>query len=441
MTPITDTPPGAPSGPRLLARVRDELRAFPRQFWLLAAGFVVLLTGVDMCFPFQTTYLHDRLGISMTAIGLLLGIPLLAALPFYVLNGIVTDRYGRKPAMITGICFVTTLYTTLALSGAVWQIAVVISLEAAFGWALFLTGSNAMVADLVPFRRRAEAYSITRVAVHIGMVAGPLTASALIARDPTYRTLFLTGASICLVFVLIVAAGFRETRPAATRADSSLRATARGYGVVLRDRRFLVFCAIALLPLYGFGQIWTILPVMLRNAQDMPAQTWGLVVAFYGVSVAIFQYPVIRLLRAKDHVVLMAVASALVGLGLGGAVLVPWGPLTFVAVFVLGQGVLLLVPISSAVSAAMAPVALRGRYMGTWILAQEAGYALGPTFGGMAMDGLGERGAALVALICGLTGAVLYAALARRFRAADAAAAAAADALAAGAPPAAPPGA
>ena len=54
--------------------------------------------------------------------------------------------------------------------------------------------------------------------------------------------------------------------------------------------------------------------------------------------------------------------------------------------FVLGQGALLLIPISSTVSAEMAPVALRGRYMGTWTLVQEAGYALGPLFGGMAMD-------------------------------------------------------
>jgi len=117
---------------------------------------------------------------------------------------------------------------------------------------------------------------------------------------------------------------------------------------------------------------------------------------------------------------------------------VPWGVATLVCVFVLGQGALLLIPISSTVSAEMAPVALRGRYMGTWTLVQEAGYALGPTFGGMAMDGFGERGAALIVIACGLTGAALYAALARRFRVADATAAAL---LAADTPPSGPPGA
>jgi MFS family permease len=421
-----DPEAGAPSRAGLIGRARAEFRVFPRQFWLLAFGFFVLLSGIDMCFPFETTYLHDRLGISMTTIGLLLGVPLLIAIPVYILDGVITDRYGRKPAMIVGVCFVAVLYSTLALSGVVWHIAVAVSLEAAFGWALFLTGSNAMIADLVPIERRAEAYGITRVALHIGMVAGPLIGAVIIARDPTYRSLFLTGVSICVVFILLVVFAFRETRPAAARAESSIGETVRGYGHVLRDRRFLAFCAIAFLPLYAFGQIWSTLPVMLRNAQGMPVSTWGYVVAFYALGVVVFQYPMIRLLRKKDHVLLMAAASALIGLGLGGAVLVPWGALTFASMFVLGQGALLLIPISSTVSAEMAPVALRGRYMGTWTLVQQAGYALGPTFGGMAMDGLGEQGAALVIVACGLTGATLYVALARRFRLADAAAEAAA---------------
>lgn len=407
---------GSTGSRSLPARAAAELRQFPRQFWLLAFGVFILLSGLDMCFPFESTYLHDRLGISMTTVGLLLGVPLLAALPFYVLDGAITDRFGRKPAMVTGICFVVGLYTTLAFAGVVWQIAIAISLEAAFGWALFLTGSNAMVADLVPMKRRAEAYGITRVALHIGMVLGPLIGAVLIARDPTYRLMFLMGAGIMAFFVVLVLVAFRETRPPEAKTGASMSATLKGYGTVLHDRRFLAFCAIAVLPLFVFGQIWSVLPVMLRNAHDVSPRTWGFLIAFYALSVVIFQYPVIRALRGRDHIKVMAVASLLVGLGMAGAVLVPWGPLTFVCMFLLGQGVLLLIPISSSIAAAMAPIELRGRYMGAWVLAQEAGYALGPTFGGMAMDGLGERGAALLAMGCGLTGAALYAALARRLR-------------------------
>ena len=62
----------------------------------------------------------------------------------------------------------------------------------------------------------------------------------------------------------------------------------------------------------------------------------------------------------------------------------------------------------------------------------------------MAMDRLGESGAALVIVACGLTGAALYAGLARRLHAVDAAAEAAdgpatAELMAGDAPPTAPP--
>ena len=450
-TPSSGAPPRAsssdgtpPARAGVLARARVELSVFPRQFWLLAGGFFVLLVGIDMCFPFETTYMHDRLGFSMTTIGLLLGIPLLAALPFYILDGAIADRYGRKPSIVIGICTVAGLYLTLAFAGSLWQIAIAVSIEAAFGWALFLTGSNAMVADLVPLERRAEAYGITRVTLHIGMVVGPLLAAVILAVDDDYRWLFLAGASVCAVYILIVLVFFRETLPREARSGESLPATLRGYATVLRDRRFLAFCSIALLPLYAFGQIWSIFPVMLRNAHGVSPRDWGLLLAFYALSVAVCQYPMIRWLRRRDHIKLMAVASALIGLGLGGAVLVPWGVLTFACVFLLGSGVLLFIPMSSTISAELAPVALRGRYMGTWTLVQMAGYALGPTFGGTAVDRLGESGAALVIVACGLTGAVLYWGLARRLQAVDAAAGAAeepvtAELIAGGPPPSAPP--
>ena len=73
---------------------------FPPQFWLLTAGILVYAIGVDMCFPFETLFLNGRLHISMTTVGLLLGITGLAGLPFQVLGGAFADRFGRRGVLV-----------------------------------------------------------------------------------------------------------------------------------------------------------------------------------------------------------------------------------------------------------------------------------------------------------------------------------------------------
>ena len=44
-------------------------RDFPRQFWLLVGDTFLCLVGYDLGHPFETVYLHNRLGVSMATVG------------------------------------------------------------------------------------------------------------------------------------------------------------------------------------------------------------------------------------------------------------------------------------------------------------------------------------------------------------------------------------
>ena len=251
-----------------------------------------------------------------------------------------------------------------------------IAVEAAFGGAQYITASNAMVADLTPFERRAEAFSIVRVALNVGIIVGPLCAVPLIARDPSFRTSFIAGGAVCGLFLVMVAALFRETRPAGVQV-TSVRASFRGYAEVLRDRRLVVFCFATLLPLQAFGQIWVTLPIVLSELHGVSAQGWSLTLAVYGACTALLQYPAVRLLRRVHPLSQLALASALLGAGVAGVAAAPW-PFTLACVALLSAGTALLIPICATVVSELAPAALRGRYMGAWTLVFMGGYALGP---------------------------------------------------------------
>jgi len=393
-------PPGRTS------RIAAELKTLPRQFWLLAAGTFVYLIGVEMCYPFETIYMRDVLGVSVTAIGLIVGITMFATLPMQVVGGALCDRYGRRPVLAVGIAGSMTLYIGLGLTHQLWLVVALIAFEAAFGWAQFITASNAMVADLTPLPRRAEAFSISRVALNAGITLGPLAAAPLIALDPTFRLPFLAAGAVCGLCLLFVLTLLRETRPPETKRLSVVAAFA-GYGLVLRDRRMVAFCLVALLPLFGFGQIWVTMPIMLGDLHGVSAQQWALLMVVYGVAMATLQYPVIRLFSKYDHMWLMSLSALFIGAGMGAAAFVPY-PATFACMFLICLGIVLLIPISSTVVSNLSPADLRGRYMGMWTLVYMGGYAMGPLLGGWAMAQLGGRGAFAVIAAAGLLGAALF---------------------------------
>ncbi len=392
---------------RSLVAARRAAAAFPPQFWLATGGILVYVVGVDMCFPFETFYLNNGLHISMTVVGRLLGLTTLAGLSLQIVGGALADRLGRRVVLVVSVCGSAVLYIGLALSHSFPQVVAVVLFEACFGWSMFLTGSNAMVTDLVGGPRRAEAFSIVRTAINASMVIGPLIALPFLAGRPDYRVLFAAGGGVCLFFLVVVAL-LGETRPAARSA------AAAGWARVLRDGRLLTFCAVTLLPFYGFGQIVSIFPVAMERAHGISADQWGRLIIVYALGLSLLQFPVVRLIRSWNPLPLLAAGSALTGVGLGLAPVLPWGWESVVLVLLISLGVVILVPVGSTVVAAFAPVELRGRYMGAWTIVYLGGYAFGPLCGGWALDRLGARPAFLVAGGAGLAGAACFLALATR---------------------------
>jgi len=413
-------------------RITADLRMLPRQFWVLAAGVFVYLIGVELTYPYETLYLNGELGISMTTVGLILGVTLFATLPLQVIGGALCDKVGRRPVLVVAMLGSMTLYVGLGLTRDLGVVVALIAFEAAFGWAQFITASNAMIADLAPLERRADAYSVSRVALNAGITIGPLLALPLLAADPTFRLNFFASGLVCGVVLVMALVFLRETRPANV-GDVSVAAAFRGYGRVLRDRRMLAFCLVALLPLYGFGQIWVTMPVMLEDLHGVDATRWSMALAVYGVCVVLTQYPVIRVLRDRDHMLLLSLSCVALSFGIGLAAFVPW-PWTLACVVSISFSIVLLVPITSTVVALLAPAELRGRYMGAWTLVYMGGYALGPLLGGWALDALGGRGAFVVIAAAGLLGAALFPMLSRGSQGRTAEAAPVTEALADGLP-------
>ena len=388
-------------------RMTTASRAFPRQLWILSGATFVYLVGVWMAFPFATLYMSGRLGISVTTIGLVVGMAALAGLPVQMLGGAMTDRFGRRVMLMVAAGASLILYEGLAFGQTLWQLAVVMVIEAAFGWPLFLIASNAMVADLVPEDRRLRSYGLTRTAMNCGVVLGPILGGLLLRIDSSFRLPFIVGGAFCGAFLLLVALTVRETKPR-TQALRSQPEPKTGYLQVFRDHEFLLFSAIAVLTLYCYGQFLTTFPIVLRDVLGVSATNWGMLLAIMGATAVVLQYPLARGMERVNPMSLMAISSALLGLGIGGVAFAPPRWVGLLLLVLVSVGSVLLFPVSSAIVVSFAPADLRGRFMGAWMMVYMAGSALAPILGGLTIDRFGPRRASGVILATGLLAGVLF---------------------------------
>lgn len=406
--------------PAALVRFLRDLRTYPGQFWVLTAGTFVYVGAAALGFPFEGIYLHRVIGASMTTVGLVFGLVPLLVMPLQFWGGQVTDRLGRKPVLLLSVGMGVVWYVGFAFAREVWQVAALVAVESSLGWPLFQTASNAMVADLLPARRRQEGYGIVRVAMNVGVVLGPALAGLALGLGVTFRALFLAAAAGCLLTVVGLLVWQRETRPAAARGrrqpphrDAAGRS---GYRIVLADRAFLVFAFVAVLPVFCIGNFGSIYSVYITDWLGVPDGHWGALLALNALVVATVQYPLVRATRRRNRMVLLAVSSALLAVGIGGSAFA--GPLwsLVVLVVIMSVGETLLSPVGSAEVADLAPEPVRGRYMGVWTVVWNGGASLGPLVSGWAMDALGGREAFVLLLVEGLVGAGLFLLLAPGWR-------------------------
>ena len=215
-TELEETAAGAPAA------------AFPRQFWLLVGGTFFYLLAIGLAFPYTAILIKGRLGVSMAVVGAIMGGTALAGLPLQPLAGSLSDRFGRRAVMIVCAACSGIMYGGLAFVHGLVPVCLVVFCDRALGWPLFLTASNAMVADLVRTRLRPEGYSLVRLMIGAGEIVGPLIAALLLAVGFGLPLLFVLAGAGCFAFLAFTVVGSARDaapgRPAACARRRSARA-------------------------------------------------------------------------------------------------------------------------------------------------------------------------------------------------------------------------
>jgi len=397
----------------LYHRMRRMTADYPHQFWLLFWGMLINAAGASMVWPFLTIYMRQRLEVPLTTVALLLTLNSAAGLVTTTVAGPVTDRFGRKGVMLLSLSASSATLLAMSLAGSLklWVILMVIS--GAFN-PLYRVGANAMVADLIQPERRAGAYALLRMIVNLGVAIGPSVGGFVTA--VSYALAFYIAAGAHVAFTLLILFFVAETVP--QRGDAGDQNPGdEGYAHILRDRPFLTFCGVYSLAGMAYSLMMVLLPVYAKENFGVLENQYGFIMATNAAMVVLFQYATTRVTERYHHVPVMALGSLFYALGVGS---VAWSwnfPTFLLSMIVLTIGEMIMVPTSMALTANLAPAAMRGRYMSLYTLTWGVGFGIGPVIGGFLNDNLAPTAIWYGGLVMGLAATLGFVLLGRGLRA------------------------
>jgi MFS family permease len=370
--------------------------ALPRAFWALWVCQLVNRLG-SFVQPFLVLYLtHDR-HLSAGTAGAVAAAVGAGTVTAQLVGGFLADRIGRRLTML--ICFFGTAAALILLGSArdmalIWVCAFLVGLLGD----LFRPAVQATVADLLQPAERVRAYGLLFWAINLGFSVSTVSAGVLASIG--YGLLFWLNAGTSVIAGAVIWAMVPESRPVLD-ATTPPRPV---LGVALRDTVFLLMILLQVGYATIYMQGYSTLPLAMSE-DGLSSRTYGLVIALNGVVIVLVQPFLGRWMVKLDRPKLLATSMLVVGLGFGVGAVVHnwWGYALSVVVWTLGE--IGFAAVIGAVFADLAPVDLRGRYMGLSGMAFGVGTVVGPLAGTNALEHLGPT---VTWLGCAVLGVVIF---------------------------------
>ncbi len=368
-----DTVALTPPRGRARAALRARVGGLPAPFWWLWVGTLVNRAGTFIE-PFIILYLTGPRHLSIATAGTVVTVWGVGSIVSQPIGGYLTDRVGRRTTLSLGMFAVALAIGTLATARGVPAITLAALLVGIVG-DIYRPAAAATVADLLDGEQRTRAFALQFWAINLGFSVAAVSAGLLVRLG--FGTLFVLDAATSLVFGLVVLRKVPETRPVSAIGRQHDEPAWR---LMLRDKILLAMVALFLCYATLYGQVYVTLPLAVKDA-GLGTAAYGLIMAVNGIVIVIVQPLTLSFVARAPRAVLLPAAMLLVGGGiaLSATCHSVWAFALTVVVWTLGE--IGETTALQALLAAIAPEALRGRYMGAAGLAWGVSGMLAPFVG------------------------------------------------------------
>ncbi|MCP4139837.1 MAG: MFS transporter [Chloroflexi bacterium] len=363
---------------------------YPKTFWVLIVVSFIDQLGGALLFPFFALYITARFNVGMVEVGILFALFSISNFVGSIFGGALTDRFGRKNVVIFSLIAtsISSVFMGLASELEVFYLIAVLS-------GIFSVGGparQAMVADLLPEKKRAQGFGILRVSHNLSVAIGPAIGGLLLGIT-SYLTLFIIDAVASITVALLFAVFIAETKPETDEAEEeeSVSQSFGGYIHVMRDVLFMLFVAVCILMGLVYVNLNASLGVYLRDEFAVAEAGYGMLLSLNALMVVLFQFAITRRVENRQPLLVMAAGMLLYAIGFGMYGFVSTTAMFILAMIILTLGEMLIAPVSQALVATFSPEKMRGRYMAVFGISWMVPFAVGPYLAGLIMDNMDSR--------------------------------------------------
>jgi MFS family permease len=250
---------------------------FKRLMVLIAVATIDMIGGA-MVFPLIPFYAL-KFHASATTIGMIIASFFIAQLISAPLWGRVSDRYGRRPALLIGLSASTAAFFVFGFANSVWLLFVCRIVQGLGGGTTGVL--QAYVGDTVPPEDRARSLGWLSAGTNVGTMIGPVVGSFATYWGQQWPGIL--AAALCFTNALFAWKWLPESKPPAQVAKR--KPVWHGVWSVLSNptgqvERLTLIYAVAML---AFSSLSSILALYLRAEFGITEKTIGYVFLYVGI--------------------------------------------------------------------------------------------------------------------------------------------------------------
>lgn len=263
---------------------------------LMALTILIDFTGFGLVLPLLPFW-AQHLGANPTEIGLIITVYALAQFIFTPILGTLSDRYGRKPVIVSSLLIEAL---SLALSAFAGSLPILLFARFIGGLGASNIGSaQAVVSDATPPEGRAKGMGLIGAAIGLGFVIGPALGGILVPLGTAIP--FWVATVVALINALLVALLLPETHTKQTAVQETASPLHRGSWLVgwrnaLRDPIIARLVGINLLFTAAFTAMEALFPLFAQHSFGWGAMQTGYIFTYVGVIIVIMQGGLVGLL-------------------------------------------------------------------------------------------------------------------------------------------------